>query len=261
MADDMTPLHCVLCGYAQGGTTLLSQFVRQHPQIDGRFEIGFLLAESPAAFAQLRSKLQEQILRHWDVTAQDLRKICAAETFQQAYQELLDRSDLPDKNVRIYDKMPRYMGRLAEVMLRCTVPAVVIVRDPRALFWSMNKYANRGRPTVERFCKAYVGQGRRCRAAVEQFGSRILVVQHESLCTNPDREGHRVFAHLDLDWDPRYAMLENRLEHVGTDKLRPGLALDTTVEYRVHLAPEVQNEILARTSEFSDWRWTQRGSV
>ena len=29
-----------------------------------------------------------------------------------------------------------------------------------------------------------------------------------------------MFEHLDLDWDPRYAMLENRLERVATDKLR-----------------------------------------
>ena len=68
------PLHCVICGYAQGGTTLLSQFVRQHPRIDGRFEIGCLLGDRPAAFAQLRSKLHVQIMRHWGITVEDLRE-------------------------------------------------------------------------------------------------------------------------------------------------------------------------------------------
>ena len=59
MTSEMAPLHCILCGFAQGGTTLISEFVRQHPCIDGRFEIGLMLAESPGKFAELRNKYHQ----------------------------------------------------------------------------------------------------------------------------------------------------------------------------------------------------------
>ena len=83
-------------------------------------------------------------MHHWKVSDADLREICAAPTFQEAYQELLERSDLPDKSVRIYDKMLRYMELLSDVMQRCSVPAIVVVRDPRAIFWSRHKYKHWG---------------------------------------------------------------------------------------------------------------------
>lgn len=255
MTSEMAPLHCIICGFAQGGTTLLSQFVHQHPRIDGRFEIGFMLADSPGKFAVLRDKYCQQIVRHWKISEADLREICAVPTFQEAYRELLDRSDLPDKSVRIYDKMPRYMKLLPEVMQRCNVPAIVVVRDPRAIYWSRHKFEHRGRPTVRRFSKMYRNEGRSCRRAVEQFGERILVVRHEQLCTQPEREGRRIFEHLGLQWQSHYARLEDRPEYVSTKKLRRGISMETTFEYREHLPEKVQRKLLARTAEFSDWHW------
>ena len=36
---------CLICGYEMSGTTVLSELIRHHPAIDGRFEIGFFCSK------------------------------------------------------------------------------------------------------------------------------------------------------------------------------------------------------------------------
>ena len=245
------PLLCIICGYARSGTTLVAELIRQHPQIDGRFECGFLLVETISDFIDLEP-YASNLKNAWGLTQESLVHICQAPSWQMAYQRLLECSNIPDKSVRIYDKTPLYLRHLATIMEKVDVPCICVVRDPRALYWSQIK---RDDISLEDFCHYYVTHGEAWRAACELFPDRTLLMRHELLCTEPKREGKRIFDFLGLEFQKDYLSLPN------TGYLyvqRGGITDEVVSEYQANLSLSQQEYLISNTEEFSYWHWHGR---
>jgi len=241
-------LHCLICGYERGGTTLLSELIRQNPRIDGRFECGFLLRRRPADFATLQP-YADNLKTAWGVDARGLAYICAASGWEQMYRRLREVSALPDKTIPLYDKTPRYMSCLPAILAKVTVPCVVIVRDPRAVFYSHSRH----NPTeMGGFCGYYLDYGRAFVEARKRYPGQILLVRYERLCLQPESEARRIFDFLGLEFDLAYLDLPRRAD----DYVNPRIDTRAIAGYADHLTLDQQRDILRRTAEFSCWHWT-----
>lgn len=82
-------LFCIICGPEQSGTTMLSSLICQHPDIDGRFEIGFYMNECLAEFKyEAEGRWVEHLQRRWGLSDKDVSYILTAKNHQQAYVRL-----------------------------------------------------------------------------------------------------------------------------------------------------------------------------
>ncbi|GAB4524015.1 MAG: hypothetical protein Fur0018_07260 [Anaerolineales bacterium] len=284
---EKSPLHCLVCGYERGGTTLVGELIRQHPRMDGRFEVGFLLAEPLSAFPDMHPYARSVKIA-WGLDDDALGYVCAAPSYAEAYRRLLERSNLPDKSVRIYDKTPRYMKHLPEVMQKVDVPVVCVVRDPRGVYWSAQKHWDKSKLELERweplyrrftapdmpafvrritqriferrsdlikmdaFCEYYRTYGRACRQASARFGERLLLVQYDALCAHPVEETRRIYEFLGLEFDESYLNFPKRPDQYVD---RGGIRTELALEYRAHMRRGDQKRVLRNTQEFSEWHW------
>lgn len=245
-------LLCLVCGFERGGTTALSEVLRQAPGVEAGFEGGFLLAPEPSAFPAVEP-YYGMALRGWDLALEDMEHICAAPGWPEMYRRLAERFR-PGESVRVFDKTPRYMEHLPEVLAKVPgVPAVVVVRDPRALFWSWLKRAG-DRPSdwpqayPSRY-RAYAAGYHAARSA--GLGERMLLVRHEDLSLRPEEEARRVFSFLGLEFDPAYVSFSPRFRNVRGE----GVTSAFVLEYRDHLTPGECEQILAATADYSEWWW------
>lgn len=245
-------LLCLVCGFERGGTTALSEVLRQAPGIEAGFEGGFLFARDPAAFPSV-DPYYGMALRGWGLALEDMEYVCSAPGWEEMYRRLAERFR-PGERVRVFDKTPRYMERLSEVMAKVPgAPVVVVVRDPRALFWSWLKRAGE-RPIdwLEAYPVRYRSYAAGYQAALQAgLGDRLLLVRHEDLSLHPQEELQRVFSFLDLDFEPGYLSFSPRFRNVRGQ----GMTSAFVLEYRDHLTSEECRQILAATAGCADWWW------
>ena len=103
---------------------------------------------------------------------------------------------------------------------------------------------------LEQNCERFLSYARGYEAARERHGARLYLNQFERLCLNPAPELERIFNFLGLQFDTEF--LEFSSEHfvygstVSTDYLYP---------YRKSFTAGLNQEILARTAEFSHWHF------
>jgi hypothetical protein len=281
------PLFCLVCGFERGGTTLVAELIRQHPEIDGRFECGFLLADKMADYVDLEIYVRN-LKAGWGLSQESFEYIVQSPTHRTAYQRLVKYSNLPDKNIRIYDKTPRYMRHLPNVLKKVDVPCICVVRDPRALYWSQRKhfdhdellhqeyehvyhtltrfsrvpvinwlsrkYLERQREKVwlERFCGYFLRYGNAWKTANDLFPGRILLVSHDNLCTHPKGETQRIYDFLGLAFEDEYIKLPTTPDPYVD---RGGIIPDLIYEYRKGLSKTDQDTLIDRTKEFAEWHW------
>jgi hypothetical protein len=133
------------------------------------------------------------------------------------------------------------------------VPAIVVVRDPRALFWSWLRRADeRPGDWIEVYAGRYRAYAAGYASAVEAgLGRRILLVRHEDLSLHPEEEGRRVFGFLGLDFDPAYLSFEPRFRNVRGEAVTSAFV----VEYREHLSTEECARIRRATVDQAEWWW------
>jgi hypothetical protein len=257
IVDNNKPLAAIVCGYEHGGTTLVNQILKQHPQLDSGFESGFLLVENIAEF--LYYEPYHGLIRDaWGLVEPEVKYICSAEKWPEVYKRLLDKSRLiKNKDVFLFDKTPKYMQHLSNVLKKIPdVPCIVIVRDPRAVFSSWMKRWAKEPNLLGKFCERYVSYGRGWKSAIENgYGDRILLVQYEDLCLNPHTEAEKIFNFLGFDFDQSY------LNFGTSQKIKFGHVYGTTIsakhltEYQQHLDEKMCEFILLKTAEFKDWHW------
>ena len=130
----------ILAGYERGGTTLLSEIFRSNGFESG-FECGVLMVSSPKDMPNLQP-YWDMILPGWKVD-EEVRDDAVSADFQYFYDRLFSAA-FPDFNGRFFDKTPIYMSQLGLCMSRAPDlrGAVVIHRDPRAVFLSQAKRAH-----------------------------------------------------------------------------------------------------------------------
>jgi hypothetical protein len=284
---DNNPLACIICGYERGGTTLISQLIRQHPDIDGRFECGFLLVNDLKDFADLGVYVRN-LKAGWGLSNESFEYIIQAPSHLMAYQRLIEHSNLPDKNLRIYDKTPKYMEDLSAILEKMNVPCVCVVRDPRAVYWSQQKRWDQetlmlGRLTkfyvlskrlplpnftrrwsdtffnnwhkanrLNIFSEYYLKYARGWQEAECQYPDRTLLVRFEEVCSNPKEETQRMYDFLGLEFKTEYLDFPTAPDAIVD---RGGILKDPIYEYREGLSKDDQKRILRKTMQCSEWHW------
>jgi hypothetical protein len=258
MDSRKNPLQAIVCGYERGGTSLIAELLRQHPTLDGGFEGGFLLGKKPRGFLSL-PPYRANVKPGWGITEEDLRHICDTDSWQDLYGRLHDKAtEIREKGVGLFDKTPKYMERLPQVLSKVPhVPCIVVVRDPRAVLWS---WAKRSGVEVETWtkenlkssCKRYTSYGKGWQAAIKGgFASRILLIRYEHFCTDPAFWAEKLFGFLGLEFNGSFLHFRPRFPNVYGNT--PAQAYID--EYKKHFSDEICSKILARTKKFSDWCW------
>ena len=256
---DKDVLGVLVTGFEHSGTTVISEVMRQHPDLDSGFEGGFLLRERPVDFIGFEP-FYVNAKGTWRVSDEDMKYVCAADSWQEVYRRLRERSPvIPTKGVRLIDKTPRYMAHLESVLRKVPeVPCVAIVRDFRAVFWSSFKRTGQAmeewrKKTYPITLKHTMRYARGCRHVESgPLASRVLVVQYEEFCLDGAAVARKIFAHLGLEFrdeyldfgKPKYNLVHGQA--VSTEYLQ---------EYKGKLPESVCDELREYYAEFSDWFW------
>ena len=246
------PLVAIVCGYERGGTTLVSEILRQHPQLNSGFEGGLLLSDNPHDFRKLEPYVTSLKIS-WGVNDEELEYICSGAGWQDIFSRLLEKSRNVDGQF-IFDKTPKYMEFLPEVMSRVDVPCIVIVRDPRALFFS---WAKRSGLSIEDWCKRhlraaitrYKKYAHGLKSAQARYKERILVVQYESLCENPMVETQRLMEFIGFDFDPAFVRFANPQQNIRENNVSSKFMY----EYKNQFSDETCSTITSQLREFKAW--------
>jgi hypothetical protein len=248
--EHVESLKCIICGFEHGGTTMLSELIRQHPAVDGRFEIGFLLEDRIADFYREDNLHVEFVRSFWGVSDACLRDyICKASNWNEAYRRLVECSVVDDDTL-IYDKTPGYMSMLNNVLAKVDAPCVALVRDPRAILCSTRKRHNL---TTEAFYKHYRWYARGLNRALKRFPQRILVVQYEHLCFEPRGEAKRIYDFLGLDLDDSYIALPERVpKH---NNVHGAISDSFVYEYKDKLSKPEQDLLLRKLARYRQWQF------
>ena len=258
IVEDNRPLAAIVCGYERGGTTLVNQILKQHPQLDSGFECGFLLKDNIADFLHCEP-YHKRIRASWGLVESEVKYICSAKNWPQAYQRLLEKSRfIQNKDVFLFDKTPKYMGNLSDVLKKVPhIPCIVIVRDPRALISSeIKRQISKKNPHIlKKSCERYICYGRGWKSAIANgYGDRILLVQYEDLCSNPYKEAEKMFNFLGFEFDPSYLNFDpsqKKFNNVYDTKISD----QYLTEYQQYLDEKTCKFILQETAEFKDWHW------
>ena len=251
------PLKFVICGMEHSGTTMASDLFRQVPGIDAGFEVGVLLRDSPAEFADLKP-FSENILGGWGITHEELQECCRAPTHVDFYRRLKTFSRAIDPDAAaIFDKTPRYLAQLESCLKRVDVPFIVMHKDPRAIVASDFKRANTSdfavwyadyMPRKRRYMITCHGQW-----TAAAGNPRVLRVGLEELAMNARASMERMFAHVGLEFRIDYAVMTGlRFRNTRANFVSAAVAF----EYLTLLTEPQQARIVEDFAEMEAWFYT-----
>jgi Sulfotransferase family len=260
------PLAVIVCGFEGGGTTMLSEILKQHPRLESGFEGGFLLVDKPQEFLSLEPYCTD-LKKLWEVSEEDLKYICQGEIWPDVYRRLHDRAKIIKKNdTWLVDKTPRYMAFLPSVLQKVpNVPCIVLTRDPRSVLWTRTKRTyNKNAPKgltrtewaereLEPACQAYLAYARGLRQAMEKgFGDKILLVKYESLCINQETEVMRIFDFIGMQFDLSYLSIKDKDPRYHPCRGNE-ISVQYLTEYKDNLSEETAEKALKMTEEFKSF--------
>ena len=254
-----SPLSAIVCGFERGGTTLISEILRQHPTLDSGFECGFLLSDnSPLEFltSPIMRPYREMINDGWRVTDADVKYICESDTWAMVYSRIIERSGNFNKNKSLlFDKTPIYMKYLSSVLEKVpNVPCIVIVREPLSLFWAWEKRMSKLTeninipilqriPTYIQRYSTYIN-GLKL-AMLSGYADRIYIIKYEKFCMDIENEATKMFEFLNLDYSPDYLKFAApKFPNVYGNDIST-IYID---EYKHHLDDDTCNKIIELTN-------------
>ena len=257
--NNFDPLKAIICGFEKSGTTLLNEILRRHPDMDSGFEGGFLLGNSPRDFPTIMP-YYDYFKKLWKLTDQDMAYICDTDKWAEAYKRSRERSPvIHNKKTYVFDKTPIYMLHLTEVLEKVPgIPCVVIVRDPRSVMNSWAKWTgndlNREQwitKNLKTYSERYLSYADGYTKAAKKFENRIVLIQFENLCIDPEANLTSMFNFLGLVFRPEYLNFSSKYNVYGNR-----VSKDYLFPYRDHLSITTCNEILKLTRKYSRWHYS-----
>lgn len=235
----MSSLRLIICGMEHTGTTLISDLFRQVPHLDSGFECGVLLGESPTQFSTI-APFPQNMLDGWGLTQNELETCCATKSFEEFYERLMSTARfLPEDTTNIFDKTPRYLSDLTNVIRRTTAPIVVSHKDPRAMVCSDFKRAQTDDfiGWYETYLPAKREYFEDCyrEYSIHKNSTRVLTVGLEELAMNSRAKMEQMFAHIGEDFQLNYTIIkELRYDHTKSRTV----SADIVFEYLSFLTPK-----------------------
>lgn len=250
----MSSLRLIVCGMEHTGTTLISDLFRQIPHLESGFECGVLLTETPAQFLTT-APFAQNMLKGWGITQEELEDCCTAKNVEEFYELLMRVARLlPEDTTSVFDKTPRYLSDLTNVIRRSTAPIVVSHKDPRAMVCSDFKRskAENFSDWYEAYLPAKRGYFEACYTeySTHKNDPRVLNVGLEELAMNSRPTMERMFAHIGEDFQLSYAIIKE-LRYANT-KSRT-VSADIVFEYLRILSPEYCARIEDDFAFGEDW--------
>jgi hypothetical protein len=249
--NNKLPLFCLIAGFERGGTTLLLNILKQHPNLDAGFEGGLLLAKSPKDFIN-KDPYFTMLHRGWKINKEYLiQALSNSPEWMDAYRNIINLSSiLKNKNVQIIDKTPKYLENLPQITKKVPqIPCIVIVRDPRSVIWSWAKRMDSSiniKKSCERYLRYYCGW----KNTINK--NRIYLIKYESLCLNPEAEIQKLFNFLKLDYSTNYLkIVYNKNISIHGNQVNTNF-ID---EYKRFLTQQTTNNIIKLTEQAADWHW------
>jgi len=247
-------LGAIVCGMEHSGTTLVSDLLRQTGSYEAGFECGVLLTEKPRDFPGLEP-FYGFMCEGWSISPGALARICDTDSFEEFYAGLAAASPLLRADQKIFDKTPRYIARLDEIMARTRAPIIVIHKDPRASAYS--DWRRSGVANFDVWFESYFGPKRKymsnCYRGYELAKSkpdRAVTVSLEALCFDSRRTCERMFSHLGVPFSLEYMMLEDlRYANTKGSYVSPSIVMG----YRKGLTAHQQQMVSRAFADFKDW--------
>ena len=105
---------------------MVSDLLREHPDVDSGFECGVLLCSQPSDFLNYEPFCNHMVVG-WGITQGEFADACQAQSFEEFYRRLFGYSSLVrEKSAQqIFDKTPRYITDLGRVQQRCQKPILL----------------------------------------------------------------------------------------------------------------------------------------
>lgn len=267
MSKHKNILKAIVTGFPGGGTSMLTEILRQHKKLDSGFEGGFLLVDNPSEFIDF-NPFYKNLIKLWDLTPEEVAHITDTTDWNEVYYRLRELSPkIEDKDVYLFDKTPKYMTALDDVLGKVKdTKCIVIIRDPRAVFWTRFKRVHHNQKVsqsiqewipsaYEPALRAYLKHAEGYKRALKKFGSeRIMTIQYEELCSNPLDFSKDIFAFLELEFDKNQIEFENKDERYRPIRGK-GISTDYMTEYKKKLSAEIQQQINDDLADYSDLFW------
>jgi len=243
----------ILCGYERGGTTLLSQIFRENGYVGG-FEVGALMCETPAHFLSYKPYI-DMLRPGWKLGNRiEMKDLCSG-SFEDFYHKLVSTAFPKAIKKKAFDKTPIYMRKLGTVLHRAPFvkKAVVITRDPRAVFTSWARRAcpegapvsrverevqNRMKQYAERYLDYFYG------AIAHEHNPRVLFIAFEQLCLSQSNS----LKQLGIFCRGRPFRLKE-LNHKFKNIQGKSISIKNVLEFEGYLSNETQAAILELTHE------------
>ena len=244
----------LICGMEHTGTTLISDLFRQVPGLDSGFECGVFLRPSPKEFKELEPFFTN-MLKGWDITKDELNHCCDTDDFDLFYARLMIASRvLPNGTSAVFDKTPRYLAQLDDVLARTSCPVVVSYKDPRAIVYSDYKRAQTSdfNGWYMKYRDSKVAYMQNCYDAfiANRNDARVTAVGLEQLALNSRATMERMFEHAGEAFELGYAIIETlRYKNVKNHTV----SADITFEFKSRLTPNQQQRILDDFGMFDAW--------
>lgn len=235
----------ILAGFEHGGTTLLSDLFRANGYESG-FETGILLAQTPSEFPKCQP-YWDMLLGGWKVSP-EVRALAIRGNVEDFYSTVIE-SAFPNYNGSFFDKTPKYMESLGLCLSRAPFlrGAVVIHRDPRAVFASQAKRLSPDLPVSQAIEKNFKSLAHRYLSyfvgSIAHAGAcNVLFVPFEELVSRED-SWLKVLGLFTSGKPFVRRQKKGRFENVSSDRMETA----KVVEFDRLLPPGLQDRILDAT--------------
>ena len=250
-------LSFLICGLEHSGTTMASDLFREHPEIESGFECGVLLCEKPNDFQNF-TPFRNHMAVGWGINEEDLIYACNAESFENFYQRLFERSSIVQNNQPkiIFDKTPRYVTQLKTVQSRLDLPAIVIIKDPRSLALSDFKRSGKKVEEIDSWYESWKNPKLLyMRSAYQGYqyaweSNRCNIIRLEDVCFNAKQTVKSMFEFVGLEFKCQYLDLRNK--RFGNTS-GSSISVNSCMQFMAALPDHIQTRIKEDFSEFDRW--------
>ena len=235
---------------------MVSDLLREHPDVDSGFECGVLLCSQPSDFLNYEPFCNHMVVG-WGITQGEFADACQAQSFEEFYRRLFGYSLVREKSAQqIFDKTPRYITDLGRVQQRCQKPIVAVIKDPRSLALSDFKrsklpleridewYEAWKEPKMAYMRSAYLGY---------QYAwkdDQCFVVRLEDICFDARNTVAAIYDFVGLEFKTEYLRLRGKRFN---NTVGSSISVGACMQFLEDLPSEIFERICCDFAEFDRW--------